>query len=122
MIRRLFCLYTLCVVGVLCLSGSVYAKTVTLSWDPSPTLSVVGYKVLTSLSQLMTTSTVQDVGDVLSYTVKELENTDSHWFCVKAYDILGNESTCSNIVNSPPIENTLPELDFEVDVELLNGS
>jgi hypothetical protein len=60
----------------------------------------------------------QDVGDVLKFTVEELENTDSHWFCVTAYDNQGHESVCSNIVNSPPI-TTLPELDFSVDVELV---
>lgn len=93
-----------------------HAKAVTLSWDSSPTQSVVGYLVLTSLNSTMESPSQQDVSNVLSYTANGLDDNGSHWFCVKAYDGEGNQSECSNIVHSPP---ALLDLDFEVNVELL---
>jgi hypothetical protein len=102
------------------LAVNCHAKSVTLSWDASPTSTVVGYLVQTSLTSTMENPSQQDVGGVLSYTVNGLENTDSHWFCVKAYDANQNESVCSNVVHSPPLpETVLPELDFGVEIELL---
>ena len=63
---------------------------------------------------------IEDVGNVLTTTVENLEDADEHYFCVKAYDASSNESTCSNVVHSPALpETVLPELDFEVEVELL---
>ncbi len=97
-----------------------HAKSVGLSWDPSPTPTVTGYMVLTSVSPAMESPLVQDVGDALSTTVNELEDQDDHYFCVKAYDADGNKSVCSNVVNSPPLPETLlPQLDFEVDIRIM---
>ncbi len=115
MIKWIFCF--------LLLVTNVQAKTVTLSWDPSPSPSVIGYSVITSTLPSMLNPSTQDVGGVLTTIVNGLENQDDHYFCVKAYDANGNESVCSNIVNSPPIpEAVLPDLDFTVDVELINGN
>ena len=101
-------------------SPLLHAKTVTLSWDPSPTTAVTGYTVEVSHSEVMSDPMLIDVENVLTTTVENLEDADDHWFCVKAYDGAGNKSTCSNIVNSPAIpETVLPSLDFEVNVEIL---
>ena len=105
------------------------AKDVTLSWDRSPTMSVTGYIMEASLSEVVFDPILLlDAGNVLTLTVHGLEDTDDHWFCVKAYDGLGNISTCSNIVHSPPVEEEsppeipepiLPKLDFKIGVDLL---
>ena len=99
---------------------SSHAKDVTLSWDASPTPTVSGYNVLTSLHPSIADPMVTDVGNVLTTTLNGLGDTDEHWFCVTAYDGQGRESTCSNIVHSPAIpETVLPSLDFDVNVEIL---
>ena len=97
------------------------SKDVRLQWDASPTTAVTGYIVVVSLSEVMLDPTEQDVGNVLTQTLNGLEDTDDHWFCVKAYNEAGNESTCSNIVTSPAVQETvLPSLDFEVEINILN--
>ena len=92
-----------------------HAKTVTLSWDPSPS-DVAGYQLLTSLEPTVQNLLLSlDAGDVLTITVYGLNDDQQHWFCVKAYDAQNNISTCSDIVTSPAIpETVLPELDYEV--------
>ena len=113
-----------CLVGVfiwiVLIPATVTAKTVQLSWDASPTPAVVGY-VINVLSTPSTSSIVQevDVGNVLTQTLKNLEDTSEHWFCVKAYDEQRRESVCSNIVHSPAIVDDLPELDLHFDVEII---
>ena len=61
------------------------AKTVTLSWDASPSPSVIGYSVITSTLPSMLNPSTQDVGAVLTTIVNGLENQDDYYFCVKAY-------------------------------------
>jgi len=82
--------------------GISQAKKVTLSWDASPTSSVTGYVILTSVHSDMDNPSEVDVGDTLSHILVGLEDQGNHYFCVKAYDD-SNTSACSNIVNSPPI-------------------
>ncbi len=96
------------------------AKSVTLSWDPSPTPTVIGYEINVFLTESTdSTLLVVDAGNTLTYQIATLADERDHWFCVKAYDREGNQSVCSNVVHSPPV---LPDLDFEVDVEILNGN
>ena len=105
------------------------AKDVSLSWDPSPTTAVTGYTVEVSHSAVMFDPILLlDAGNVLTLTLYGLGDTDDHWFCVKAYDDLGNISACSNIVHSQPVEEepppevpepVLPILEFEVTIEIL---
>ena len=81
-----------------------HAKTVTLSWDASPTSTVTGYRAFVSLnSDMSSTLLSHDAGNVLTLTITDLADTSEHWFCVKAYDAEGTESVCSKIVNSPPV-------------------
>ena len=95
------------------------AKTVTLSWDQSPTQTVTGYWVWVSPDG-MTFSRIEDAGNALTLTVSGLEDTDDHYFAVTAYDKDFNESINSNVVHSPPIpETVLPILDFKIGVEIL---
>ena len=96
-----------------------YGKTVTLSWEASPTSTVTGYTVSVSLESKMGSVLLSiNVNDVLTYTIHDLENKHDHYICVKAYDEKDNESICSNVVHSPAIDS-LPELKFNFNVELL---
>ena len=100
----------------------LHAKDVTLSWDASPS-QISGYIVTVSLSEVMLNPIQSDtVGNVLTLTIQGLEDTQEHFFGVKAYDAQGNESVFSNVVKSPAVEvppYVLPKLDFIIDVELL---
>ena len=102
------------------------SKDVKLRWDASPTPSVTGYQVYTSLSPSISNESVMiDAGNVLTLTILGLADTNDHWFCVKAYDGIGNESVCSNIVKSSAVEvsqDVLPELDLDIRVDLLPQS
>ena len=110
-------------VAVLLLSQTAIAKDVTLSWDPSPTPQVTGYQVYVSLNPDMQSLLLSvDAGNVLTLMIQDLGDTYEHFFCVKAYDELGNSSVCSNVVKSPKVElqeGVLPELDFTIDVKII---
>ena len=96
-------------VAVICTS-TAWAKTVTLSWDASPS-AVTGYKVYydtTATAVLDGTGATEgdspiDVGNVLTYVIHGLADDAEHHFAVTAYDASGNESTYSNTVFSPPV-------------------
>lgn len=104
-------LLVLLLVGISC---SAWGKTVTLSWDASPS-TVSGYKIhydtdssTTSLNGTGATEGASpiDVGNVLTYTVNGLADTVDHYFAVTAYDGSGNESIYSNTVHSAPVSST----------------
>ena len=98
----------------------VDAKTVQLAWDASPSMTVSGYEISVFLTELLdSTLLTVNVGNVLTQTIPNLEDTHDHWFCVKAYDGQGNKSVCSNIVHSPMVLLPLPEIDFKFNVELM---
>lgn len=101
-------------------TGSAWGKTVTLSWDASPS-SVAGYRIYydvnSSASPLEGTGATEgaspvDVGNVLSFTLNGLADADEHYFAVTAYDDAGNESAYSNTVYSAPVaaSNVAPVL------------
>ena len=88
------------------------AKTVTLSWDPSPSTNIAGYKIYykagsSSLpfdgSGANEGASPIDVGTALASSITGLPNAQTHSFSVTAYDTSGNKSTFSNIVTSPPV-------------------
>ncbi len=86
-------------------SGQVVAKTVALSWDPSPS-TVSGYKIFyhTIEAELGNAGTVEvDAQNVLTYTINDLPDEVDHFFAVSAYDASDNESTYSNVVHSPSV-------------------
>ena len=96
--------------------GISNAKTVTLSWDASPS-NVAGYKVYYNIDNpsppfngmgAFEGSSPIDVGNVLSFELNSLQNNDKIYFAVTAYDDEGNESTYSNVVASNPV---VPDLD-----------
>lgn len=97
-------------VSVFC-TASAWGKTVTLSWDASPS-TVVGYKIYydtSSSASLDGTGADEggspiDVGNVLTYVIHGLPDDVDHYFAVSAYDSSNNESSYSNTVFSPVVD------------------
>lgn len=101
--------FTVCLFLVIITTAS--AKTVTLSWDPSPATNVAGYKIhykAGSSSRPFDGSGANEgaspinVGTALDSSITGLPDAQIHSFSVTAYDTSGNESSYSNIVTSPP--------------------
>lgn len=108
-------------------SCSAWGKTVTLSWDASPS-AVTGYNIHYDTSPLDGSGSTEglssiDVGNVLTFTVNDLLDTADHYFAVTAYDGAGNESTYSNVVHSAPIStpNVAPVLAAIGNKSILEG-
>lgn len=115
-IKRALGLAAIAAIVGLSVSSSSWAKTVTLTWDPSPSAGVTGYRAFVATSVgAVRTGVMYDAGNALTLTIPGLADTSDHYFCVTAYDDQGNESACSNVVHSPPL---LPELDLDFDVEV----
>ncbi|MCK4502550.1 MAG: putative Ig domain-containing protein, partial [Desulfuromonadales bacterium] len=101
------------------LSSVAWGKTVTLSWDASPSV-VAGYKIYYDTGALIPLAgsgaaegvSPIDVGDALTFTVNGLADDFDHYFAVSAYDAAGNESSYSNTVYSSAVssENNPPAL------------
>ncbi len=89
--------------------SSGLCQDVTLSWDPSPTSDVAGYKVYYKQGDMNYpfdgTGADQgpspvDVGDVLSTTLTNLPDGETFYFSVTAYVDENQESSYSNIVSN----------------------
>ncbi|MDT8420110.1 MAG: fibronectin type III domain-containing protein [Desulfuromonadales bacterium] len=104
----------------LSLAHSVSAKTVDLSWDPSPDSEVLGYKIYYNAdssafpfngSGAAEGSSPIDVGHVLGTTLTDLPDEQTHYFAVTAYNAEGIESGYSNIVISPAVGGSVVQSD-----------
>ena len=87
-----------------------------LTWNPSPDPSVVGYNIYYGITNGIYTNMIS-VGNVTNATIQNLEPNTVYYFVAKAYDDAGNESLPSNQAafaneNGTPFENlsllTLP--------------
>jgi len=79
--------------------GVADARSVTLLWDPSPTETVIGYKVYKDGQFFL------DAGNVITLKIDDLYNVTTEFY-VTAYDDKGNESEPSNSVTMD--EKSLP--------------
>ena len=88
----------------------VYAKDVTLQWNPNTEPDLAGYEVYyktgSSGSPYTGTGAVEgnspvDVGNTTTYTLHGLADGVTYFFAVKAYDTQGNHSDYSNEVTDP---------------------
>jgi hypothetical protein len=91
----------LLLIGLMLLPTLVMAKDVTLSWDASPTPSVVEYGIYMADNPDMDNATKVATTDTLTVQIPELPNEEVQYFAVKAYDAKGFESVYSNVVNAP---------------------
>ena len=78
--------------------NSVSPNSVSLAWDPSPNEVVIGYMIYIGRASGDYYKSY-DVGNVLTYTVKNLEH-GTYYFTCTAYDTFGNESAYSNEVRT----------------------
>lgn len=87
-------------------SSMTLAGTVRLSWDPSLTPTVTGYKIHYDTASGITSgmySNVVDVGKVLTVTIPDIPDTSFTYFAATAYDAIGNKSGFSNEVYRMPV-------------------
>src|ERR1700677_3907133 len=80
-----------------------------LTWNPSPDPSVVGYNIYYGITNGVYTNMIS-VGNVTNTTIQNLEPNTVYYFVTKAYDDAGNESLPSNEAafaneNGTPLEN-----------------
>ncbi len=89
--------------------GSAFCQDITLSWDPSPTPEVTGYKVYYKQDNMdfpfdgigaTEGASPVDVGDVLSTTLTGLSDGETYYFSVTAYNNADAQSSYSNIVSN----------------------
>lgn len=81
-------------VCALTLSSSAFAAQITLGWDPDHDPAVAGY-ILYYGSASGEYEGAIDVGLQSTYTLTDLEDGQSYYFAVTAYDVHGNESELS---------------------------
>ena len=75
---------------------------VSLGWDASPSDQVVGYRIYIGTTSRIY-SRMDQVGNVLLYTVNNLTPGIKYYFAATAYDVLGTESDYSNEVSTTAI-------------------
>lgn len=78
-------------------SRTLAFQNVTLGWDPSPDVSVAGYRLYYGTASGVYAAT-NDVGGATSGTAVGLTEGTTYFFVVTAYDALGLESVPSNEV------------------------
>ena len=108
-------LFWMLFLGVLFFTSTSYSRSITLSWDASPS-EVDGYKVyyekenddapLDGTSANEGPSPIK-VGNVLTKTIN-VDDDGWYYFAVTAYDVNGNESTYSNTVGAKPLSYVPP--------------
>jgi hypothetical protein len=105
---------------ILVISSSANAKDVTLAWDPNSESDLAGYKLYYKMGtsgapydgvdSLQGASPI-DVGNVTTFTVSGLSDSEDYYFVVTAYNTEGlesgysNEATTKAITNQPPLAN-----------------
>ena len=101
-----------------------FAKDVTLTWDANQEADLAGYKVYYGTSRGSYTGTEAnigpspiDVGNTTSAALVGLDDTNSHYITITAYNVNGEESAYSNEVNSPILSNNDSDGDGVTDAE-----
>ena len=83
--------------GILIYTTSSYAAQVTLEWHVNKEQDIAGYKVYQGTSSRNYDASM-DVGNWTSTTIADLEDNETYYFAVTAYDTDGNESGYSSEV------------------------
>lgn len=80
---------------------------ISLAWFASPSPNVAGYKIKTG-SAPGVYDRVEDVGNVLTAKITDLDPAVPHYFAVTAFNAFGAESVPSNEVT----DNVAPDAPF----------
>jgi hypothetical protein len=95
-VRRALLLILFLVPCTLCLVPDIgYAANVTLAWDSNTEPDLAGYKIFYGTSSRNYSKSI-DVGNVVEYTVADLQEGTTYYFAAKAYDYTDNESAYSD--------------------------
>lgn len=85
-------------------------QSVTVAWDPSPDLSVVGYKAYYGVASRTYTNLI-NVGTATRATIPGLVEGRTYYFAATAYSALGLESVFSDELSyTVPSSNNLPAI------------
>jgi len=83
------------------------AASVTLAWDPNIEPDLLGYRLYYGKAS-RAYEFVIDVGNHTTYNILDLEDEETYYFTLKAYNVFGYESDFSNEVSYPgPIVTTI---------------
>ena len=83
--------------GVLIYTTFSYAAQVTLEWDANTEQDLAGYTIYQGTSSRNYDASM-DIGNWISATIANLEDNETYYFAVAAYDTDGNESGYSDEV------------------------
>ena len=86
---------------LLFLPHAAYAGSITLVWERSKDLDILGYKVYYGTSSRVYGSPI-DVGNTTKVTIPNLKNGWTYYFSVTAYNNEGRESRFSNEISGLP--------------------
>jgi fibronectin type 3 domain-containing protein len=90
------------------LAISLSPASVTLAWDPSPSVSVVGYRLYYGTSPRTYTYSI-DAGPSTTVTLSNLLRGTTYYMAVTAYDSFGLESEFSEeVAYTPPLVEVEP--------------
>ena len=78
--------------------SNVLSAQVTLAWDPNNEPDHAGYQVYYGTSSGIYTDSI-DVNNSTTYTISDLEGSQTYYFAVTAYNTSGDESGFSNEVS-----------------------
>src|SRR5215471_8565970 len=84
---------------LLLLATTTYAGQVSLTWNPSSSTDVVGYRLYYGQASQTYTARI-DVGLQTSYTITGLTDGQTYYFAATTYNLAGTESTFSNEVST----------------------
>ncbi len=87
----LFSCFVFLLLGVV---GNSLAARITITWEPSPTSDVVGYKLYYGNASRSYSANI-DVGDTTTYTIDNLQAGKTYYLAATAYDSKGQESDYS---------------------------
>jgi Fibronectin type III domain. len=87
-----------------------YSGQVVLSWDPNKENNIAGYKIYYGNTSGKYDSII-DVGNLTSYTIKDLKRDETYYFAVTAYNTNGSESGyAGEVSHKATVALTLPSL------------
>ncbi|KHE93270.1 MAG: fibronectin type III domain-containing protein [Candidatus Scalindua rubra] len=87
-----------------------YSGQVVLSWDPNKENNIAGYKIHYGKTSGKYDSII-DVGNLTSYTIKDLKMDETYYFAVTAYNTNGSESSyAGEVSHKATVALALPSL------------